>query len=278
MVGVITAPDKPAGRGLQLKESEVKKIAVKNHLKILQPEKLKSPDFLDEFKKLQADLGIVIAFRMLPESVWSMPRMGTFNLHASLLPQYRGAAPINHAIIQGETKTGLTTFFLKHEIDTGDLLLQKEVDISPEDNAGVLHDKLMVEGAELVLNTLELIKNDKAKPFPQMPDGNEKPAPKIHREFCRLNENDSLVFNHNKVRGLSPFPCAWIETEYGPMKVLESRLGEFTDKCSAGKLLVEGKHLYFVCSNGLLELVRIQPANKPTMEASAFVNGLKSKK
>jgi methionyl-tRNA formyltransferase len=278
VAGVVTAPDKPAGRGLQVKESEVKKVALSNGLKVLQPEKLRNPEFIKQLTELHADLGIVIAFRMLPEMVWSMPRLGTFNLHASLLPQYRGAAPINHAIIQGETKTGLTTFFLKHEIDTGDLLLQQEVEITPQDTAGSLHDKLMEKGADLVLNTLKLIVEQKHKPFPQQLTGNEKTAPKIHRDFCRLVENETITGNHNKVRGLSPIPCAWIETEFGPMKIIESRPSEIKGSSENGNLLIRGKNLYFKCTDGWLELIKIQPANKPVMEVAAFINGLQGKK
>ena len=278
VVGVVTAPDKPAGRGLQLRESEVKKVALKYGLTVFQPEKLKNTDFISALQSLQADLGVVIAFRMLPEMVWNMPKLGTFNLHASLLPQYRGAAPINHVIIQGETKTGLTTFFLKHEIDTGDLLLQKEVDIDENDNAGTLHDKLMAVGADLVIETLEQIIRNEATPFPQVLQGNEKAAPKLHRDFCRLQEEESVFNNHNKVRGLSPVPGAWIDSTFGPIKVLKSIPSALSASTDAESLHIEGQHLYFRCDNGWLELLQIQPAGKPIMEASAFVNGIKGKK
>ncbi|MEK0421990.1 MAG: hypothetical protein RLZZ161_1841 [Bacteroidota bacterium] len=171
IVAVVTAPDKPAGRGMHLQQSDVKKAALELGIPVLQPEKLKSEEFVTQMQQLDADLGIVIAFRMLPEIIWSMPKLGTFNLHASLLPQYRGAAPINHAIIQGETKTGVTTFFLKHEIDTGDIVLQESVDIDAEDNAGSMHDKLMQIGAELVLNTVLMVESGKITSRPQMLSG-----------------------------------------------------------------------------------------------------------
>jgi methionyl-tRNA formyltransferase len=277
IVAVITAPDKPAGRGMHLHQSEVKKTALELGITVLQPEKLKSDEFVTQMRQLNADLGIVIAFRMLPEIIWNMPKLGTFNLHASLLPNYRGAAPINHAIIQGETKTGVTTFFLKHEIDTGDILFQDTVDIGPGDNAGTLHDKLMVVGAELVLKTVDMVESGNIAGQPQVLTGNEKSAPKIFRDFCRLSEHDSLVYNYNKIRGLSPYPAAWIETQSGPVKVYEAKPSEENPVKTGQSFLIHNNVLLFKCANGFLDLLKIQPAGKPIMSARDFINGQKNK-
>jgi len=277
VVAVITTPDKPAGRSMHIHQSEVKKTALKLGLKVLQPEKLKSEKFVTQMRQLDADLGIVIAFRMLPEIIWSMPRLGTFNLHASLLPNYRGAAPINHAIIQGEIKTGITTFFLRHEIDTGDIVLQQSVDIDAEDNAGSLHDKLMKAGADLVLQTVNMIETGETAGRPQEITGYEKPAPKIFREFCRLSEQETVLKNHNKVRGLSPYPAAWIETPDGPVKVFKTKPFENTSILTGDSITIQKEHLLFRCKDGLLELQSIQPAGKASMTARDFINGKKNK-
>ncbi len=207
VVGVVTAPDKPAGRGRKLMKSAVKECAEKHNLTVLQPDKLKSPEFIEELKALNANLQIVVAFRMLPEVVWNMPKIGTFNLHGSLLPQYRGAAPINWAIINGEKETGLTTFFLKHEIDTGDVILQEREPIHPEDNVGTLYERLMNKGAGLVLKTVQLIENDDVKTSFQ--DGEIKHAPKIFKETCEIDWSKTSEEIHNFVRGLSPYPASW---------------------------------------------------------------------
>lgn len=281
VVAVVTAADKPAGRGMKLQESAVKKVALEYGLPLLQPVKLKDPAFLEELRGLKADLGVVIAFRMMPETVWSMPRMGTFNLHASLLPQYRGAAPINHALINGETKTGVTTFFLKHEIDTGDIVLQREVPVLPDDDCGVLHDRLMHEGADLVIETLRLVETGHWPEKPQVLTGTEKPAPKLNREFCMLNPEDNVQSNHNKVRGLSPYPAAWIPLTDGPMKILKTRANAGIPSVGGQvdtNLAAAGKQLYYKCQDGWLELLRIQPAGKPAMDAAAYLNGLANKK
>ena len=278
IVAVVTAPDKPAGRGKHLQQSDVKKAALAMGLPVLQPEKLKADEFVTQMRLLNADLGIVIAFRMLPEIIWSLPELGTFNLHASLLPNFRGAAPINHAIIQGETRTGVTTFFLKHEIDTGDVVLQEPVEISAMDNAGSLHDKLMVAGADLVLRTVNMVEKGTVRLIPQVLTGNEKTAPKIFRDFCELSQNDSVVFNHNKVRGLSPYPGAWIETEVGPLKIYECRPASISiESDKGGPFIIWQRQLFFQCSDGLLELLKIQPAGKSAMSAADFINGLKNK-
>ena len=278
IVAVVTAPDKPAGRGKHIQESEVKKTARALGLPVLQPEKLKADEFVTQMRLLDADLGIVIAFRMLPEIIWSLPKLGTFNLHASLLPEYRGAAPINHAIIQGESKTGVTTFFLKHEIDTGDILLQVPVEIAESDNAGSLHDKLMVAGADLVIRTVDMIESGPVKLQPQILTGNEKTAPKIFRDFCRLSNADSVTCNHNKVRGLSPYPAAWIETAAGPLKVYECKPADIEDSVSVEEpFFIRQRHIFYQCSDGLLELLKVQPAGKSTMSAADFINGQKNK-
>ncbi len=209
IVGVITAPDKPAGRGQKLNESAVKQYAVSQNLTVLQPTNLKSNDSLNELTQLNANLQIVVAFRMLPKVVWQMPEYGTFNLHASLLPNYRGAAPINWAIINGETKTGVSTFFIDEKIDTGDMILQDSIAINPEENAGSLHDKLMHIGSELVLKTVELIQEDSVKTIPQTASPDIKTAYKLDRDNCKIDWNDSLENIYNLIRGLSPYPAAW---------------------------------------------------------------------
>lgn len=209
VVAVITAPDRPAGRGKKLSESDVKKAAIDLGIPVLQPVNLKDQAFVDQLAQLKADLFVVVAFRMLPEQVWQLPSKGTINLHASLLPQYRGAAPINRAIMAGETKTGLTTFFIEKNIDTGMILDQTTLDINPDENAGSLHDRMMVKGADLLLHTVNEIAKENINPKPQMESSDLKPAPKIFREDCKINWNlpEEDIFNH--IRGLSPYPGAW---------------------------------------------------------------------
>jgi methionyl-tRNA formyltransferase len=211
IVAAITAPDKPAGRGQKLKPSAVKEMALKLGIPVMQPEKLKNPDFLAELKSYRPDLQIVVAFRMLPEAVWALPPKGSFNLHASLLPQYRGAAPINWAVINGEKETGVTTFFLNHDIDTGNIIMQEKVPIAPNDSAGDVHDRLMEAGANLVVKTVEAIATDTVHEKAQSTENTTplKPAPKIFKEDGRLDWNQSAASIHNKIRGLSPFPGAW---------------------------------------------------------------------
>jgi len=215
VVGVITAPDKPAGRGRQLCEPAVKKYAIENKLNVLQPEKLKNPEFIAELESLKADLQIVVAFRMLPEIVWNMPPMGTFNLHASLLPQYRGAAPLNWAIINGETETGVSTFLLSHEIDTGQIIFQEKVDIGENDSVGDLHDRMMAIGSALVLKTVDAIAEGKIEPIDQtkLIDNPEriKHAPKIFKNDCRIDWTRDTESVRNMIRGLSPYPTAWTD-------------------------------------------------------------------
>ncbi|MDE7382016.1 MAG: methionyl-tRNA formyltransferase [Muribaculaceae bacterium] len=282
VAAVVTTPDKPAGRGIRINQSDIKKYALEHGLPILQPEKLKSPEFISALREINADLFIVIAFRMLPEIVWQMPRLGTFNLHASLLPKYRGAAPINHAVINGETKTGVTTFFLKHEIDTGDIISQDEIDILPEDNAGTIHDKLMTLGACKVVETVKAIENGTLRTFPQ-PEGDFVPAPKIFKDTCRIDWNNSSVKIHNLVRGLSPYPAAWSHLfdsagKEFDVKIFETAIpssSELKHPLSPGEVKVEGHSLFVGTQDGVLQILSLQPAGKKRMDASAFLLGYK---
>lgn len=273
VVAVVTAPDKASGRGMKLQSSAVKQAAIELGLPVLQPEKLKSPEFIETLRSYKADLQIVIAFRMLPEVVWNMPAMGTFNLHASLLPAYRGAAPINHAIINGETETGLSTFFLQHAIDTGQILLQEKVRIEPEDNAGTLHDKLMHLGAQLVVKTLDAIVNNQISPKPQA-EGHFPEAPKIFTETCRINWQEKAEKVHNLIRGLSPYPAAFTEFQGKKLKVFETRLSDEKSDGSGQIKLDESGRLMGHCLDKQLELISVQPEGKKRMTAKDFLNGL----
>ncbi|MDR2912742.1 MAG: methionyl-tRNA formyltransferase [Alistipes sp.] len=261
VVGVVTAPDKPAGRGQKLHESDVKRCALEAGVPVLQPEKLRAPEFLEALEALRPDLGIVIAFRMLPEVVWAMPRLGTFNLHASLLPQYRGAAPINRAIMNGETVTGLTTFMLNAEIDKGDIVGRVEMAILPEDNAGTLHDRLMEAGGALVAETVERIAAGDFVPLSQMdvPEEGLRGAPKIFKEDCRVDWSRPGPEVVNFIRGLSPYPAAWTEFEGTTLKLFDARFCE----CGDG------------CGDGWVEITELQPAGKRRMTAGEFFNGLR---
>lgn len=283
IVGVITAPDKPSGRGLQLSESAVKQFAKEKGLKILQPEKLKSPEFIEELKALNADLQIVVAFRMLPEVVWNMPPMGTFNLHASLLPQYRGAAPINWAIINGEKKTGVTTFFLQHEIDTGNIIYQEEVTIGEDENVGSLYNRLMQVGAELVVKTVKAIAEGKAPSIPQasIAKDNLKEAPKIYKETCHINWNKTAEEIHNLIRGLSPYPAAFfnLKAENKPdlnIKVYISLPEIVSHTFAPGTIISDNKKtLKIACSNGFVHILELQAAGKKRMNIADFLRGFK---
>lgn len=278
IVGVVTMPDKIAGRGHKLYQSDVKRYAVENNLYLLQPEKLKDQGFIDTLRSLDADLFIVIAFRMLPREVWQMPRLGTFNLHASLLPKYRGAAPINRAVMNGDTETGVTTFFLKHEIDTGDMIMQKKIEILPEDNVGDVYDRLMHLGADMVVETVKSISDGTLTTTPQ-PEGEFTPAPKIFKEDCRIDWKRRAMDIHNQVRGLSPYPAAWtivVEESGRPLesKIFETKLTDI--KCTdveCGTLKKEGKQLLAACGDKWLEILSIQPAGKKRMAAEAFLLG-----
>ncbi len=280
VVGVVTMPDKPAGRGHKLLHSPVKQYAEKHGLHLMQPEKLKNPEFIAELQSLDADLFIVIAFRMLPEVVWNMPPMGTFNLHASLLPRYRGAAPINRAVMNGDTETGVTTFMLKHEIDTGDILQQVKVDIKPEDNVGDVHDKLMTLGAELTLDTVDhLVKGD-LKPIPQeklIGDIEPCPAPKIFTEDCMIDWNKDAVTIHNQVRGLSPYPAARAElhrseSEKEMLKILKTAVKDIPS-IGVGKVKIENGTMTVGTGRGCIELLEVHPAGKKRMDVASFLRG-----
>lgn len=281
VVGVVTMPDKPAGRGQHVQESPVKKYALSEDIPVLQPEKLRDEDFLVQLKMLQADIQIVVAFRMLPEVVWNMPRLGTFNLHASLLPQYRGAAPINWAIINGEKETGVTTFFLKHEIDTGNIILQRSTPISDDDNVGTLYDRLMNMGAELVVETMERINMGDVSTMPQDDGVAVNPAPKIFKEDCKINWQKSAIELHNFVRGLSPYPAAFTEVKNDKgqvlsLKVLETEVIDQTVSEQPGTLISDGKkQLYFATEEGYLSIKRLQLAGKKAMTTEELLRGTK---
>ena len=276
VVGVITASDKPAGRGRKLNESAVKKYAASVNLPILQPTNLKNEEFNKELKDLKADLQIVVAFRMLPKIVWQMPKCGTFNLHASLLPEYRGAAPIHWAIINGETKTGVTTFFIDDKIDTGEIILQEEIDISITETVGTLHDKLMNLGANLVSKTVDLISTKKVSTTKQ-PDLEDKSASKLNPENCRINWNDSIDNVYNKIRGLNPFPAAWSiiknENEEIAAKIYAIRKENETHHLAVGKIIATKKELKVAVNKGFIIIDEIKLSGKKKMEAKSLLNG-----
>lgn len=277
VVGVVTAPDKPAGRGMHLQQSPVKKFAVKNNLKVLQPVKLKDPEFIQQLKQLNADLQVVIAFRMLPEAVWNMPPLGTINLHASLLPDYRGAAPINWAIINGETETGVTTFFLKHEIDTGDILLQEKISIEPTTTAGQLHDKLMHLGAKVVVESLIKIQSGNYKTIPQK-EGSNKIAPKIFTNTCELNFNKTTQQVYNQIRGLSPYPAAFTIINNKKVKIFYANPVRTNLNETPGKITTDNKtYLHIYCLDGYIEIIDLQPESKKRMDVKSFLAGNKIK-
>lgn len=276
VVGVITAADKPAGRGQKLHESAVKQYAVANGLKVLQPLKLKDPEFIEELKALQADLQVVVAFRMLPEMVWNMPTKGTINLHASLLPQYRGAAPINHAIINGEKESGVTTFFLKHEIDTGDVIFSEKVTIADDDTAGDLHDKLMNTGAGLLVKTVTAIAEGNYTEQPQPQSAELKHAPKIFKEDCLIDWNQPARSIYNLIRGLSPYPTAFTKLNDKTLKVFKAELEEGTTGLAPGAFASDGKtYLKFAAQDGFIKLTDLQYEGKKRMQVDEFLRGMR---
>ncbi|MDQ0638123.1 methionyl-tRNA formyltransferase [Pedobacter sp. W3I1] len=276
VVAVVTAPDKPAGRGQKLNESAVKKYAVEKGIPVLQPEKLKNPEFIEKLKSYQADLQVVVAFRMLPEIVWSMPVKGTINLHGSLLPQYRGAAPINHAIINGEKESGVTTFFLKQEIDTGDIILSDRVPIADDETAGELHDKLMVVGANLLVKTLHAIEANKVTEQPQPQNGDLKHAPKIFKEDCKIDWNSPAQTIHNLIRGLSPYPTAFTLLNEKNLKVFKAEIEDKEPGIVAGGFLTDGKtYLKFAAKDGFIKLLDIQYEGKKRMLIEDFLRGMR---
>lgn len=284
VVAVITMPDKPAGRGHKLQFSAVKEYALNQNLPLLQPEKLKDEAFLAELKSYEADLQIVVAFRMLPEVVWDMPKLGTFNLHASLLPQYRGAAPINWAIINGEVETGVTTFFLQHEIDTGHIIMQEKVTIGPSDNVGLVHDKLMNLGAETVVKTVDLILNDQVDAKPQTAiiskEGLElKAAPKIFKETCQVNWDNTAMVVHNFIRGLSPYPAAQSTLVMGSgevlnIKIFEAEPIEESHNLSVGSIVTDEKDkLKVAVQDGYISIRIMQLPGKKRMPIADLLRG-----
>lgn len=295
MAGVVTMPDKPAGRhGSTLQPSPVKQYALSQHLPVLQPEKLKAESFVEELRSMQADLQIVVAFRMLPEIVWDMPRFGTFNLHASLLPQYRGAAPVNWAIINGETETGVTTFFLTHGIDTGQIIRQEKMPVTPTDDAGTVHDALMKMGARLVTETVDLLiaseGNIETVQQETLYVSSETlhPAPKLYMETCRIDWHQSAVHVYNFIRGLSPYPGAWTEIVnpsgetfslkiFSSEKILDAPAGNQASRyCLPGAVHTDGKHyLEVAVSDGFIRIISLQLAGKKRMSIKDFLNGTK---
>lgn len=276
VVAVVTAPDKPAGRGQKLSESAVKKYAVEKGIPVLQPEKLKNPEFIEQLKSYQADLQVVVAFRMLPEVVWNMPPNGTINLHGSLLPQYRGAAPINHAIINGEKESGVTTFFLTHEIDTGNIILSDRTPITDEETAGDLHDKLMHIGANLLVKTLKAIEAGEVSEQPQPQSGNLKHAPKIFKEDCKIDWNNPVKMIYNLIRGLSPYPTAFTFLNDKTLKIFKAEIEHKEPGIVAGGFLTDGKtFLKFAAKDGFIKLLDIQYEGKKRMPIEDFLRGIR---
>lgn len=277
IVAVVTAPDKPAGRGLKLTESAVKKFATAHQLKVLQPIKLKDENFIAELKKINADIQIVVAFRMLPEIVWNMPPLGTINLHGSLLPKYRGAAPINWAVINGEKETGVTTFKLKHEIDTGNILLQDSFVIDENETAGEVHDKMKLMGAHLLVKTIKDLAANSVKEIPQTTATDViKHAPKIFTETCKINFSKSVEDVHNLIRGLSPFPAAFTMVNGKLLKIFKSEKEIVQHHYPMASIISDGKKtLKFACSNGFIKVLELQVEGKKKMMVQDFLKGNK---
>ena len=286
VAGVVTTPDKPAGRGRKLNKSPVKEFAEFSQLPIMQPENLKDPEFIENLKSINADVFVVVAFRMLPEVIWKIPSIGTLNLHASLLPHYRGAAPINHAIINGETITGVTTFLIDDKIDTGNILLREEVHIFPFENAGDIHDRLMKQGARLVIKTLEGLSDNTIKPQPQSlfikPGEVLKLAPKIFPKDCIVNWNNDPATIHNLIRGLAPSPCARSvlsnDTSELSFKIFESQPETVKHNMNPGEIISDGKHfIKIACKDGFISIGSLQLEGKKKMNTVEFLRGFKIK-
>ncbi|HEY3249677.1 MAG TPA: methionyl-tRNA formyltransferase [Ignavibacteria bacterium] len=276
LLSVVTAPDKPKGRGLKLSESAVKQYAMQNRLNVLQPAKLNDPGFVKALQNLNPDLIVVVAFRILPPEVFNLPKYGSINLHASLLPKYRGAAPINWAIISGENQTGVTTFFLKDKVDTGNIILQQKVEITDHDNAGTLHDKLMSVGAEVVLDTIKIIEEDKNKvPLTEQNESIATPAPKIFKEDCRINWNSPAQKIHNLVRGLSPHPGSFTSLNGKQFKIYKTSLTDLAASEDSGEIIIKENEMYVSCADFLLKIEEIQPEGKRRMSAKEFLAGHK---
>ena len=281
VVAVVTMPDKPAGRGHQLQYSAVKQYALSVGLPLLQPERLKDESFLQELRSYSADLQIVVAFRMLPEVVWNMPRLGTFNLHASLLPQYRGAAPINWAVMNGDTETGATTFMLQHEIDTGNIILQERISIADDENVGSVHDRLMMMGANLVTRTVDTIidAENQGVALPTIPQNNDielRQAPKIFKDTCAIDFSRPAQQVYNHIRGLSPYPAAWINQMPATHPLAELLKGAKVYKAAVTQLSEQKGHIIVPCADGYIDILELQLPGKKRMDASALLNGLKN--
>ncbi len=276
IVAVITAPDKPAGRGLKLQTSPVKEVALRYNIPVLQPTSLKDPGFIEELRSYNANLQIVVAFRMLPEAVWNMPAIGTFNLHASLLPQYRGAAPINWAIINGEKETGCTTFFLQHEIDTGDILFSEKETIEENDTFESLYNRLKLKGAGLVLKTVRSIEEENYQPVPQQFSSTLKAAPKIHKETCKIDWSKPAEEIHNFIRGLSPYPSAWTELNGKTLKIFKTEKISETSLKNPGELTSDHKtYIHFYTGKEILSVLELQLEGKKRMTVEEFLRGNK---
>lgn len=281
VVGVVTMPDKPAGRGHKMYQSPVKECALRHGIRVMQPVRLKDPDFVDELRSLNADLFVVIAFRMLPEIVWSMPHLGTFNLHASLLPRYRGAAPINRAVMNGDTETGVTTFFLKHEIDTGDIIQQERIAILPSDNVGDVHDRLMHLGARLTVETIDAIVAGSLSTTPQdklIGDIEPTPAPKIFKEDCEINWAAPAEVVHNHVRGLSPYPAAWSTLVsdgevVGAMKIFETKIIDGESPVAPGSVVAENGRIIVGTGTAPVEILSLQAPGKRRVATADYLRG-----
>lgn len=282
VVGVVTVPDKPAGRGQKLTQSAVAKLAIEKNIPLLQPEKLRNPEFIENLKNLEADAFVIVAFRMLPKDVWQIPEKGTFNLHASLLPQYRGAAPINWAIINGETETGVTTFLIDEKIDTGNILLKETTPITDEDNVGTLHDRLAEIGKELIIKTLDGLEKNELTPQPQENPSELKSAYKIFKEDCQIDWNEPLIQIHNKIRGLSPYPAAWTfiqkDEEIKSMKIFKGHFEYATTSESEwNKIEFIQNQIRITLKEGYYFLDELQPEGKKRMSSKDFINGLQDK-
>jgi methionyl-tRNA formyltransferase len=278
VVGVITAADKPAGRGQKIKYSAVKEYALENNLTLLQPTNLKDSDFLEELKALNANLQIIVAFRMLPKVVWEMPKYGTFNLHASLLPNYRGAAPINWAIINGESQTGVTTFYIDDKIDTGAMILSAEIAIDSDENAGQLHDRLMVLGSQTVIETIKLIETGQVNPTIQEEHSEIKTAYKLDKDNCKIDWSKSGIEIHNQIRGLSPYPVGWCfindNNQDWNVKIYESKISVEKHLLPIGTILTTKKEIKVAVSDGLIQILSLQFPGKKKMTASELLNGM----
>jgi len=276
VVAVVTAPDKPGGRGMKLQQSAVKKYTLEKNIPVLQPEKLKAPEFLEELKSYKADVQVVVAFRMLPELVWNMPALGTINVHASLLPDYRGAAPINWAIIRGEKETGVTTFKLQHEIDTGNILLQSRFPISDHDTAGTLHDKLMIEGAQLIVKTLQQLEAGTLQEFPQAESNEHKHAPKLFTETSKIDWDQSVNDVYNLIRGLSPYPAAFTVVYDKKIKIFVCEKIHEAHTHESGRILSDNKtFIHIACKAGLIDIKELQAEGKTRMKTEDYLRGNK---